>query len=42
MQRPDSLAPVYITLVSGRKIRTFAGMDAMAYDKTAKSERLLG
>jgi hypothetical protein len=26
----------------GSQIRTFARMDAMVYDKTAKSERLLG
>jgi len=39
MQTPDSLAPVHITLVSGRQIRTVARMGPMAYDKTARSER---
>jgi len=36
MQRPISLSPFYSTLVSV-EIRTFARMDAMASDKTAKS-----
>jgi hypothetical protein len=39
MQTPDLLAPVHITLVSGRQIRTVARMGPMAYDKTAQSER---
>jgi hypothetical protein len=46
MQRPDSLTPVYITPGVGSQIRIFGNargaiprMDAMPYDKTAKSER---
>ena len=41
MQPPDSLAPVYITRVSGRQIRTVVRMGPMAYVQDRKVRAIL-